>query len=653
MLPNLSLDKAFAIANSLVSLGKNSQHQDYARTVELAKTYKQFITGKDMDDLYQAYDRRESPDDLKQTIRLTNPLTPAVCSALSQPLRKLSNVLPRTNTILYADDTEQKRAKALREVVDAIKGDNDLASAFAEFLEFGLMDPNAFVLWTFENYDNRFDKPQVFSSIQPSADVWNFEYKSDILQWLFLHKTIKYVSVEAAMGQKQILQEGEKFIFYTANNHVVYEQVRPNLVPLSKENILSDSMGFPVEGAPVFGPDSAYYIKFASVTYRVTFYNQNAGRVPAFRLGYKDDGYTNGRTCVNLWHAAYYQLRALVKLGRENDLSYYLHAFLQKISYDTPCMAQGCNGGQTPEGGMCGACKGTGKSVATTASDHISLALPRKLDPNMMVDLDKLVRYVTVPTDILTIQDKKISEVIASAIRAVYNSDTYITDTTVKTATEGVLDMQSVYDVLQDPAAWWSNSYMDSEYVIAEYHDMGKGLTVIHRFPRDFKFESTTALLNTMQLAKNAGASSSFISQLNDDLLIQQFQDDPYQLARVQTMTRFDPFAGKTEDVVLSIFGQGLTTKANKVLWSNMPIIFDDAEALTMSQTPPVVFYDLNYSKQRIIIDELVNDMLEELDSATVAPTAPMTLGAIPEPDPGAGETTTADPINTTTTAAE
>jgi len=625
MLPKISLEKALFLATGRIRLGKDSRHEDYVRTVELARDYRAFITGRNMEHMYRRYDPRESKVSFEQSLRLTNPLTPSVCAALTNPLLKLANVIPKTNTILYENDADRKRETELRSILDSIYGDNDLVSLIGkQFLEYGVMDPNAFVLWTFENFDNRYEKPQVFHTIIPAEDVYGFEYKSDVLQWLWIHKPIKYEAVARVNGQAMTWMDGDRYVFYTADHHIVFEQVRADYLIPSNDWELVDGDRVPVvitenEGVAF---TAEYWMKAGPALYRVTFYNQKAGRVPATRLGYKYDALTYGRTCVNLWHPAYEHLMSLVKLGREKDLSFVLHTFLQKLTYVAPCRAEDCRGGYLlTDGKMCGSCKGTGKQVATTASDHIELNLPPLAQASMMMDLEKLVHYVTIPTDILEIQIKNIQDTIQGAFKSVYNSDVFLSDTTSDTAKGKELDLDSVNDTLQAPSRWFAATYMDSGYIAAEYNSIGKGLTIIFRFPRDFKFQTARDIIYTMKEAKAAGASTAYLSSLNDDLTVQQFQDDPFQLSRVQTMTRFDPFPGKTDDVIMSIISQKLTTQENAVLWGNMAQVFDMAEA---SNTGPVTFYDLAYSKQREIVNKIVAELIEAIDSSRTTTLPPV-----------------------------
>lgn len=588
------------------------KHRDWKRTVDLAKRYKQLVTGEDMDDLYIAYNPRETEADRKQSIRLTNPLPPAVCAALSTPLLKLANVPAQVNEIKGIKATA---IDLLNGKIDSIYGDNDLSAMFGQrFLQDGIIDPNAFVVWSFEDGDDSnlpIDRG-VYAEVQPSSNVYNFEYKGGVLRWLLIHKGIKYP--RKGSDANPVLVDGDRYILYTSDHHIQFTQVDKDTIITSSFGAFTDAFGVQVtidEGAAggVF-----YFRRDQNTLFEVRVFEQRSSRVPAFRLGYKRDAHTNGRTMVNLWHAAYWHLRRLVKLGRENDLSYVLHAFLQKFSYVGKCPAMGCNGGRLAADDICGTCKGSGKMTHTTASDNIELTLPAQPE-KAMFDLAKMVHYATVPTDILGIQDKKIDETIKAAFQAVYNSDIFVVNTSAETATGKRIDMQSVYDALQDAASWWSAAYMDSGYIIASYHDLwAKELAIIHRFPRDFRFDTASDLILKLKEARDIPGTEAYKIALTHSLNVQQFQDDPFQLRRVQTMTRFDPFVGKTDDTIMSIFSQGLTTKFNKVLWSNMPEVFDLAEEAAIEGK--TFFYDLAPAKQREIISGIVEGMIEAIDGA-------------------------------------
>jgi hypothetical protein len=630
--PNIHIDRAVIIAGQLVS--GRTKHQDYTRVVELAATYKRLITGEDMGPLYKRYNRRESEADLKQALEITNPITPSICNALTNPLLKIANVPAKVNVIQYEGDDGGKKANALKEVLDAFNGGNDIDTLFGQvFLPEGIQDPNAFVLYTFENYDNRYEKPDVFATIQYSEDVWNFEYHSEVLQWLFLHKNIQYVTTPATSTSKAITTDGDKFILYTPEHHIVYTQIAKAQVTSYQENVLVDADNVTITTPEITTATNTinYFYSTGERLFEVNVYAQKSGRVPAFRLGFKRDLHTHGRTMVNLWHAAMPYLLKSVKSVRELDIAFVMHTFPIRLSYVTPCNAPDCNGGYTAVGVKCGVCKGENKQTVTSGQDGIEIALPNRPVPDLLIDLKKLMTYVDFPTDIVKLQMENVKDQVRGAFQAVYNSDIFVTDTTASTATEKKIDMQSVYDALQPASLWYSDTRMQSTYIIATYKDMDKGLIAIHRFPRDFHYESQDALLERINRAKGS-VSNGLLTYWQEQLVDLVLVDDPYQAERVKTMTRFDPFLGKSDDAVVTIISQGLTTKRNKVLWSNLPYVFDRAEAMSMTdEFGGAVLYTMTPTKQGAIIDKIVAAMIEEMDAAAVNTSPRLELGADPE----------------------
>lgn len=635
--PVIPIDRSLDIARRLV-VGR-LKHQDYDRTVRLAATYKRLITGEDMGPLYRRYNPRESEEAHKQALEITNPITPAICSALSNPLLKLANRSPKLDVIKYEGDNEEKRANQLRRLVDEFAGGKGLDEVFGEsFLPYGLQDPNAFALFTFENFDNRYEKARVFSTIQPSVDVWNFEYFSDELQWLFLHKTIQYEVGGGMSGSPKTLVDGDRFILYTGEHHIVFTEIDKTQYQYLPKGILVDPDNTPLfdaDGVLVINPVISdgqtafpYYLNAGSNVYRVHVYAQRSKRVPAFRLGFKKDDYTSGRTCVNFWDAAIPFLLKNVKSVREMDLSFTLHTFLQRISYAPKCQNNGCNGGQMPEGGECGVCKGTGKqSLPGSAQEHIELAMPTNRDPNALIDLEKLVHYVALPTDILKIQMENVQSQITGAWKAVYNSDVFVSDTTANTATGVKVDMQSVYDAIQPASTSYSTNRTTSVYLLATFNDIDEKLVVIHRFPHDLHYETQDQLLERITKGKGV-VTNGLMQHWQDELIDVALYDDPMGAARVKTMTRFDPFVGKSDDAVMTIISQGLTTKRNKTLWANLPYVFDEAEA-TVTDTGKT-FYQMSYTDQKAIIDGIVMKLIGEQEEAIPEP---LRLGTEPDQD--------------------
>lgn len=658
IVPKIPLDKLGPIAEGLITSGsKASQHRDYDRTVYLTeKIYHPLATGENQAHLYKRFNRRETPEDLKEVMEITQQVTPAWWNALATPARKVPGVKPVVNVLTFDKDDTGRMGDELQDELSRFTGDKSIDQYFASKLtDEGLTDPNAFVLMTFENFDNRYEKADVYSQVIPSRDVWNFEYKGGDLQWMYVHNAIQYVFTPgSADGQtKPIYQAGHRWILYGPNEHIVFEQVRIQEAPwLQVLNRVMDISGKPIEWASANTTgEVAYYIKIDDLTlYAVRIYAQKSRRVPAFRLGYIADQVTSGRTCVSLLHPAIPYFLKSIKAVRELDLTFALHAFPKRIEYRPTCPADSCRGGFDASGAKCSTCGGTGYvNTVTTTADHITLPLPARKDD--MLEIAKLTHYDFPPSDGLKLMMENVAELRVSSMRAVYNSDVFVRDQVEQTATAKMVDMQSVYDALQPLAMWLASSRTTAVYVFAAYKSLDQmgGLTVHFAYPRHFKFESVADLMAMLKATEGAPISQGTILQLNMDLADQVFIDDPRSAQRAKTMIKWDPFAGRDEATVASLIAQGgKTTKRNEVLWTNMAYVFDMAEERTMSMTPPADFYAMTRPKQREVIDKIVLELIEDIDERSVsAAPEPIKLGTtLSEDESRSGADTGADGQN-------
>jgi hypothetical protein len=344
--------------------------------------------------------------------------------------------------------------------------------------------------------------------------------------------------------------------------------------------------------------------------YRVEVYDQKSGSVPAMRLGCKPDALTNGEIMVNRWHEALSYLRKSLKQVRELDLTTAMHAFPQKIQYVTTCKAPGCNKGLLSTGVDCGKCQGSGMATIGTAQDHITLPLPR--DKADQYDLTSLVHYVPLPVEIIVQLREIVKETRADAFRAVYGHDLY-GDGQVGKVYEQVLAMnQAMYDALSPFAQWWSFVRSETIHVFAAYHDMDEGLRVTHHFPRNFHFENAADLVALMGAARTAGASKSFLANLNRSLVLQAFGDSPDELSRAETEVRLDPFPGMSEGAVTALIAGGSVTEKSALLWTEM------ATVMAIAAERHRGFYGFTEAKQR----ELVNAILDEMIASKPQPPA-------------------------------
>jgi hypothetical protein len=629
----IDIPKAAALSIPLVTT--KFKHQDYQRTVDLARKYKALMTGEDLGYLMRQFNRRESIEEFEQRQRITKHITPAICETLINPSRKLQGVKPVVDKIDYGKDNDE-RSQELRGFLESFSGGRSLDYYLSYLVEPSYADPNAFVVLTFDNFDSRYEYPTTYPVLMGSADVWDFEYFNNKLQYLWIHRCIEYQT--GTENDKPVMAKGEKFTMYVDNHHIVFSQVREDAVAGVAEKVFLDEAGniFEVGDNVRFGDGVYYFRADKSTLYKVTFYDQKSGEVPAFRIGWKRDQLTDNRTCVNGFHSAVPYLEKSLKSVSELDLTTALHVFPQKLQYVGRCTAKGCNKGWIGQGivgvGMeqeCGSCKGTGLQTITTAQDHMTLPLPA--DPNDMRDLAKFTHYVQLPVELIQQMRDIVKDIRIDAIQAVFGSDVFSKATVSQTATGAMIDMQSVYDAEAPHAMWWGFSRCLVVRVIAAYNDKSTDLRVVFSFPRNFKYETVADLIDTMTKAGNAGAGPAVMSMLNLDLIGQLYVDDPDAMKKAQTMERFNPYPGLKDETVTALISGGKANPRSALLWTERATIFAEAEA--EYENAEVWFYDLDESKQRKVIAAIVDRMLEEEKSASAPPQFDAMLGVDPSID--------------------
>jgi len=146
----------------------------------------------------------------------------------------------------------------------------------------------------------------------------------------------------------------------------------------------------------------------------------------------------------------------------------------------------------------------------------------------------------------------------------------------------------------QQYSSLWEFTVMD----IATFTDLNKGLIVEHKFPKDFKWKGIEELMVELKAAKDASASSSTISAIEDDINELLYSDRPDELKEIRIKNEINPFRGYSEADIRFIISQGNVPLYQRTLWENFESIFQDLE---MYNQDPWLF-DLALDK----INELV-----------------------------------------------
>jgi hypothetical protein len=198
------------------------------------------------------------------------------------------------------------------------------------------------------------------------------------------------------------------------------------------------------------------------------------------------------------------------------------------------------------------------------------------------------------------------------ANKAVYNSEVFATEGT-NTATEKLVDLESVYDTLAPYAENWSEMYVFIMEALAKLINIE--VEVYHSFPKDFKMVTYQQLLEQYKIANENNAPAYIKKALTRDLSNKLYVDQPEELLKIAVKEKFYPFPGKTETDIALIITNDMTTDENKVLHNHFDYIFNELEYDARQES--LDFYAFDEVKQKTLIEAKVAELITEIGTPT------------------------------------
>jgi DNA-binding XRE family transcriptional regulator len=563
------MDKERGLEVLIDVVKNNKKHQDYVRVTELAEKYFKLVTGKGIESLLHKVVTRESDEEFDQRTKITKSVCPAILNSTKLPFQKAARKQPIVRKIDFEAEGEAKKQK-LESFINKYWGDKSLEKYLEyAFIDYNYTDPNAFLITEFAPFDSRIENAQSYPFVATSSEAIMFEYHNEILDYLIVQLPILYLN-------KGTPQPGFKYTMYLGMDTIELVQV-------------SEDQKF--EAIEI---EKKYYI--------VTYFEPKNEKVPAIRFGFIRDTETKGRTFTSVFHAVLAYLEKTLKIDSELDLSTAMVAFPQRFAYVSSCQNPGCNHGELLGGGICDTCHGTGQQpFHRSTMDVVTLTLPK--DPADIIDLERMMVYKAPPIELLTFQQDYIEYLKKSIHAMMFNSDLFTRAEVSVTATEKVLETDNMNDTLYPFARQYSSVWEFTVRDIATFTDL-EGVIVQHKFPNDFKMKGLTELMTELKMAKDAGASTSTIAAIEDDINEILYSDRPDMLKEIRIKNMINPFRGFSEADIRFIISQNNVPLYNRTLWENFESIFQDLE--TEHQDPWL--FDLAYNK----IVELVKAKTQE-----------------------------------------
>ena len=533
------------------------KHQDYERVTKLAEKYYAMKTGDGIEDMLHKIETRVTDEEFKQIKKIYKSIIPSTLNSTKLPFQKAARKQPLVRMIDYEGDADKKKME-LEGYIGKYWGDKALEE-FLEYayIDYNYIDPNAFLVTEFDNFDNKAEKAQPYPFVASSAEAVMFSYINEILDYLV-------VKLPNEFEEKGIKRKGVKYTIYMGMDNIVFNQAAAS------------------ETTERIGANN----------FEVSYYEPKNEKVPATRFGYVRDEQTKGRTFVSVFHCVIGLLEKTLKIDSELDLSTAMVAFPQRYRYVTPCNNPGCNKGYLIDGNVCPVCQGTGfQPFHKGTQDIIRLLLPKDRDKDKMIDLEQMAYDHSPDIELLQFDSDYLEKLEKKVQAKMFNADLYTRSEVATTATEKVLETDNLNDTLYPFARNYSAIWEFVVKDIATFTDLAEGLELQHKFPNDFKFKTLSELMEELKKAKDAAASTSTIAAIEDDINEILYSDRPEALKEIRIKNQINPFRGYSEANIRFIISQGNVPKYQRTLWENLESIFSDLE----NESKDVWFYDLAY----------------------------------------------------------
>jgi hypothetical protein len=171
--------------------------------------------------------------------------------------------------------------------------------------------------------------------------------------------------------------------------------------------------------------------------------------------------------------------------------------------------------------------------------------------------------------------------------------------------------MESVYDTLYPFSNKYSSVYIKQVKLIAVFTDNADKITVIHIFPKDFKLKTAKALIEDRSKAKEANIPSDLLREIDNDIAIKLYANNPERLIQYQIKQQHIPYRGKSDSQIQISFNMNLTTMFDKILWSNFDSIMGDLEAEYLDKGKN--FYELTYDQRTDAVKVKTYEYIQEI----------------------------------------
>jgi len=521
---------------------------------------------------------RETSEQAKQRLRLTNPITAAAIS----PALAYVEELQRTDGVhrmpSFADTTRFEQVE--QSLGSYYAGQSIQDFTFQAVKMANEYDPNSWLVFERKELPNAAGYTFYPVLVESERAVkWEYDVNGN-LQYLVFSES-EYQSKRIEGGQE--IAHVNHFYLY-APGYAAFAQY----------------MG---EGVEPRYEDQAYVTE--NPDYLIWIFTTGTIETPAIRLGAYQSELDVNAPCELLYEPARGHLLDLMGLKSSYDLNRMLHMYPKLFQYVKACEAVdgeglACIGGYyaADHKRPCATCGGTGKIVHGGEQDAVTFKFPDSKDE--FVDLAQVAHYMSLPMEVLTNQQEQIDKLSTILTYVIYSQE-QTEAVSIKTATEITINYSRIYNKLYPIALKVgqveSLAYRVGMQYYGAYRD-GDGYHVT--FPMDFAMKKESELIADLAAAKQAGAPYSVQKAISDALLKKKHKDNPQFVNDQLAFDALKPFSDKSPEELAMILSTRAKTDPKRVAWENWQEIQHNIQARLKDRGAAFYLYPMEAQRKEI-----------------------------------------------------
>lgn len=523
------------------------RHPAYDKTIEVAKEAKMLMTRRteDQHEILTGYRIRETDEQKKQRVRLTNTITAAAIA----PVYAYVQEIKRVDGITTVIEPENVKDVIGEKFKTYYRGQSFDDYVFDTTLHANEYDPNAWLIFMQKVVDTSLDFYPIYATSEQAI-----RYELDTFGEVEYLITRYVEDIAGIVGDRWEVRTRESYLLHAAGVEI-----------------------FMIERVDT---DPETYEGFDSVTiknkmYKYQVFQNPTTEPPVVCLG----AYLHSSRMYNEIFAAEAipLVRDLIRDKGYLDTTKTVHTFPRRASYVKQCTHEDseyglCEGGyyqnRAPDGRLirCVSCGGSGKVTHRGEQDEIHMAMPST--PDELLELSKLT-YVEQPDiNLPAFLREEVERAKKAVFAAVYNQETVDKTMTVQTATEIKIEYDKIYNKLAPFAAKVAQVKETGYRVAGQYLDTPLEEVQIY-YPYDFKLKSVQELIEQYGQAKQNGVSFPVLVSIQNDLLNKQYRNSPRTRARIQAIESHRPWRDKTVEELAMILQSRAETDPDRILYEN------------------------------------------------------------------------------------